>query len=263
MLYLLSEVMPELFAPSRLLLILLCGAITIFLISKSTLALRLLIICVVLFSLCAWTPVGAWLMRPLENRFPHQPIPKQVNGIIVLGGAFNLDESDSHGTIALNFRAERLTAFVELARRFPHASLVFSGGKPGLSSSTATEAQLAQKLFVGLGLGLGRITFEGISRNTHENALLSRRAVKVSPGATWLLVTSAADMPRAVGCFRAIGWRVTPVPVDFHTDSSGWSAPGLVGGLEQVDWATHEWVGLAYYWLRGWTSSLFPGPTQT
>ncbi len=33
----------------------------------------------------------------------------------------------------------------------------------------------------------------------------------------WLLVTSAAHMPRAVGCFRRAGFSVAAYPVDFAT----------------------------------------------
>jgi len=36
--------------------------------------------------------------------------------------------------------------------------------------------------------------------------------------------------------------------------------PNLPGTLADLDWAAHEWAGLAYYWLRGWTSAPFPAP---
>jgi hypothetical protein len=31
-------------------------------------------------------------------------------------------------------------------------------------------------------------------------------------------------------------------------------------GLRRVDVATHEWVGLLAYWLRGRSDALFPAP---
>jgi uncharacterized SAM-binding protein YcdF (DUF218 family) len=34
------------------------------------------------------------------------------------------------------------------------------------------------------------------------------------PGERWLLVTSAAHMPRAIGCFRRAGFAVEACPVD-------------------------------------------------
>jgi len=217
-------------------------------------------ICILFLAVCSWTPFGTWLISPLEERFPRQPLPDKITGIIVLGGAFDVRESDSHDMVALNYRAERMTAFAGLARRYPRASLIFSGGNAGLTGKGSTEASLARRLLVDLGIPLNRVTFEDKSRNTRENALFTRRLIHLQPSDNWLLVTSAADIPRAVGSFRAIGWNVTPVPVDYHSRRSLWSMPGLIDGLREIDWSTHEWVGLVYYYIRGWTPQLFPKP---
>jgi uncharacterized SAM-binding protein YcdF (DUF218 family) len=214
------------------------------------------------FAACAFLPIGAWLMWPLEDRFPPpSPMPAHVDGIIVLGGAIDRAESAARGHPALNGHAERMTAFVSLARRYPQARLLFTGGNPDLHPSGPTEADVARVLFAGLGLDMHRVVFEERSRNTRENALLSKRLVSPQPGQTWLLVTSAADMPRAVGCFRAVGWAVIAYPVDYRTrQGSLGSTLGLVAGLRDVDWAAHEWIGLIYYRMRNWTSSQFPDP---
>jgi uncharacterized SAM-binding protein YcdF (DUF218 family) len=208
-------------------------------------------------------PVGTWLMQPLENRFaPVRDLPKQVDGIIVLGGAIDLGESAERRTVTLNIRAERMTVFVALARRYPKAALLFSGGNPRLFSSGLTEAQVARQYFVEMGIDPHRMSFENASRNTHENALFSRRMTRVVPGQHWLLVTSAADIPRAVGSFRTVGWDVIPFPADYHTGKSWFTFfPGLVNGLQKTDWAMHEWIGLLYYRLLGWTPALFPRPS--
>ena len=198
-------------------------------------------------------------MAPLEERFPSRPPPHTVSGIIVLGGAFDMNESYRRNMVALNYHAERMTAFAGLARQYPDATLVFSGGNASPSMTRMTEAELAKRLFISLGIPIRRVIFEDKSRNTRENALYSRRLVHVGASDTWLLVTSAADMPRAVGCFRAVGWNVFPVPVDFHTKPSFyWSAPGLIEGLRELDWSSHEWAGLLYYFSRGWIPELFP-----
>ncbi len=211
---------------------------------------------------CAWLPVGVLLMRPLEDRFPQpRALLAHVDGIVVLGGAIDLDESALKGTPALNERAQRLTTFLTLARLYPKAQLVFSGGDAHVIQRGPTEADVARRLFADLGLDDRRVVFEDRSRNTHENAVYSRRLVKPKPGRIWLLVTSAADMPRAIGCFRDVGWQVVAYPADYH--AQGWTfdlTPDLVSGLVVADWATHEWIGLLYYRLRGWTPSLFPAP---
>src|SRR3954467_4830967 len=77
------------------------------------------LLCAVLFAACAWGPLATWLIRPLEERFPRRALPSSVKGIIVIGGAFNVGASARHGTITLNFRAERMIAFARLARKYP------------------------------------------------------------------------------------------------------------------------------------------------
>lgn len=209
-------------------------------------------------------PLGTWMMRPLEDRFSMpDPMPDRVDGIIVLGGAISVDQSVDRNTTALNDAAGRMTAFATLAHRYPHARLVFSGGNADPFVVKTSEAAIARSFFAGMGLETRAILYESESRNTHENALYSRRLVKPRPSERWLLVTSAVDLPRAVGCFRGVGWPVIAIPSDYHTlrNRSGF-APGLVHGFRAADWAVHEWIGLLYYRVRGWTPALFPGPAQ-
>jgi uncharacterized SAM-binding protein YcdF (DUF218 family) len=259
-LYAISRIVWTIVQPSSLLLLLCIAGTSLSLWRpRSNWGRRLLIGGVGSFAVCAFLPVGAWLLRPLEDRFPPlRQIPANVDGIIVLGGAISLGESTAHEIPALNERAERMTAFVALARRYPRARLVFTGGNPEVFPVGPTEADLARNLFTGLGLDLRRILFEDRSRNTHENAVFLQRLVNPRPGENWLLVTSAADMPRAIGCFWTVGWPVVAFPVDYHARSRAGAVPGLVAGLRDVDWAAHEWIGLAYYWSRGWILSLFP-----
>jgi uncharacterized SAM-binding protein YcdF (DUF218 family) len=180
---------------------------------------------------------------------------------VVLGGAIETDKSENRGQPTFNIRAGRMTEFVALARRYPQAQLMFTGGSGKLISSPPTEADEARIFFTQVGLPVGRVIFEDKSRNTYENALFSRRLVALKPGQRWLLVTSAADLPRAVGCFRKVGWPVIGYPADYRTyrDRTGF-LPGLMDGLSDADWGVHEWIGLVYYRLRGWTTSFFPGP---
>jgi len=64
-------------------------------------------------------------------------------------------------------------------------------------------------------------TLEGRSRTTAENAAFTKALVNPKLGERWLLVTSAAHMPRAVGCFRRVGFPVEAYPVDWRTPKSG------------------------------------------
>lgn len=106
------------------------------------------------------------------------------------------------------------------------------------------------------------MTLETRSRNTYENAEFTKALVKPKPGERWLLVTSAQHMPRAVGCFRRVGFPVEAYPVDWNTFRRfhiGFMDT-LSTGLRFTDKTVHEWLGLIFYRLTGRTSALLPGP---
>src|SRR5581483_10695020 len=207
-------------------------------------------------------PVGSWLLLPLENRFaPPARLPEHIDGIVVLGGSINPVLSAARHQPVLTDSAERLVAFVALARLHPEAKLVFTGGSASVMDTVDREADVARTVFAGLGLDTRAIVFERDSRNTYENAVFSKREVEPKPGETWVLITSAYHMPRSVGCFHAQGWRVIPYPVDYGTMPAG-NPPSFsfLGGLDDVQWALREWIGLAFYYMAGRTDRLFPGP---
>jgi uncharacterized SAM-binding protein YcdF (DUF218 family) len=210
------------------------------------------------------TPLGAVLLRPLEERFPPPPadIPAPA-GIIVLGGAVDTEKSEARGQIYFRPDAARMTAGVELTRRYPSARLVFTGGSGGLLGEGPAEAIGARKLWLSLGVPEERMMFEAKSRNTWENALFTRDLVKPKPGETWLLVTSAWHMPRSVGIFQHLGFDVIAYPVAYRTfgDARDFLRPTRVfDKVIMLDYGVREWVGLLAYRLAGKTDALFPAP---
>jgi len=211
----------------------------------------------------AYLQPGVWLMTPLEERFAApQRMPDKVAGIVVLGGAIDTRQTNRFGQVALNGRAERVTAFVELARRYPEAKLVYSGGSGLIQDETKSEAEVAKPLLLSLGVAEARLVLETKSRDTHENAAFTRELVNPAPGETWILVTSAAHMPRAVGTFRNIGWTVVPYPVDYRRLGEGDEAFGrnLGRGLLLLNVALREWLSLAHYYFAGRTERFLPKP---
>ena len=211
----------------------------------------------------AYAQPGEWLMAPLEERFAAPArLPEKVAGIIVLGGAIDTRQSNRFGQVALNGRAERITGFVDLARRYPEAKLVYSGGAGLITEEQKSEAEHAKPLLLTLGVPEARLILETKSRDTHENALMSREIVKPAPGEVWILVTSANHMPRAMGTFRKLGWNVIPYPVDFRRLGEGDEAFGrnLGRGLNLLTVALREWLSLAHYYFAGRIERLLPAP---
>ncbi len=248
--------------PSNLLLIGLVLGFLVCLTRWRRLGLWLVGLSILVGSAASVLPVGRWLTSPLENRFPQAALPAELDGIVLLGGSFNALLTEERGQIALNDTAERVTEFLTLARRFPAARLVFSGGSGAITPIGPLEAEMAADLFADLGLDPARVEFEAKSRNTFENALYSKELINPQEGETWLLVTSASHMPRAVGSFRRVGWEVLPYPVDYRTTTGEHSRfrISFSGGLRGLDWAAHEWYGLIAYRILGRIDRLFPGP---
>jgi uncharacterized SAM-binding protein YcdF (DUF218 family) len=200
-------------------------------------------------------PLGDLLLKPIEQTYPAEPPLENVDGIIILGGSEDARGSAYWGQVQLNEGGERYTAALTLARRFPRARLVFTGGSGALRDVAGTEvseADVAERLFTSLGIAPERLLVEGRSRNTSENARLSLALASPAPGETWVLVTSAFHMPRAVRSFEAAGWTgVVPWPVDYRTfafsDGIGWE---LSRNLRVLGIALREQAGQLAYRLR-------------
>jgi uncharacterized SAM-binding protein YcdF (DUF218 family) len=218
---------------------------------------------IIALAIALLTPLGALLLRPLEERFP-SPSTEALNptGIIVLGGALDEARSEARGQNILTGDGGRLTAGLELARRYPDARLVFTGGAANWFGEEPAEAVGVRNLWLALGAPERQLSFETRSRNTWENALFTRDLLQPGPDETWLLVTSAWHMPRAVGIFRRVGFNVTPYPSAYRTfgDRRDWFVAGMPEKVAMLDFAVREYIGLLAYRLTGKTGELFPSP---
>lgn len=216
--------------------------------------------------LCAWTSLGALLLNPLEERFQRPAsAPQDVAGIVVLGGGLEGAVNLARGGYELNRGGDRFVEAAVLARRYPQAKVVVSGGVGTLVLDGEGDAATAPRLLTALGVAPGRLILEGKSRNTYENAVFTKALVTPKPGETWLLVTSAYHMPRAKALFDKAGFATVPWPTDYRTSGrEGVSlfADNAADALSNTRTALREWIGLAAYWLTGRIDSPFPSPAK-
>lgn len=263
MLFAFSKLAWTIVAPDNLLLLLLAVGIALLWTQRAKAGRILATAAMAIFVLIAVFPIHAWMLTPLEQRFPPLAVlPEHVDGIIVLAGETEPELSALYHQTQLNDAAERATSFVALGLRYPKAKLVYSGGSSRIGTDALSAADEVRPLLTSLGLEPGRVTFERRSRNTYESAVALSRTFHPGSGEVWLLVTSAYHMPRAVGAFRRAGWSVTPYPVDYRIDPTVplYARISLEEHLRDLITATHEWLGLAAYRLLGRTGALFPGP---
>ena len=225
---------------------------------------KILAVTLGLVAVPAVLPLDRWIMIALENRFPSPAaLPEHIDGIIVLGGGIDPVISAARGQVTLNSAASRLTALIPLARRHPEARLIFTGGSGSVFDQQFKEATYTAEFYREIGFDGDRMVFEDQSRTTRENAVFSKAVMAPKPGETWVLITSAFHMPRAVGCFRAVGWPVIAYPTDYTTTGRfgwGWSdlrfnPAAALGGLRII---AHEALGLVAYRLLGWTDAVLP-----
>jgi len=202
-------------------------------------------------------PVDNLVLIPLERLHPANPKIEQPTGIIVLGGAEDVAPRYGGSMAQVNHAADRLIATIYLARQFPEAVVLYSGGSAVFSQVEQKPWQVGPNILRQLGLPEDRLIVEGRSRSTAENAVLSLATAPNEGKGTWVLVTSASHMPRALASFCAAGWRnLIPFPTDYRgKDVIGWR---LLRNLEILSIGIKEWVGLLAYRLTGRTEALFP-----
>jgi uncharacterized SAM-binding protein YcdF (DUF218 family) len=264
MFFYLSKILGFFALPSNALIVLGLVGVAIAVLRGGRAGGKLIVASLILLAIFGLSPLANALMVPLEQRFPPWDESRGApTGIIVLGGAFDTVVAATREEIPLTEAAERMTASAALARKYPHARLIFTGGVGTLLYGGPTEGELARRFYVSLGVAADRVVIEEESRDTAENAVLTKPLADPKPGERWLLVTSAYHMPRAIGAFRHAGFPVEAYPVDYRTrgiEDLARPFPSLGEGLRRGDVATREWIGLLMYRLAGRTSEFFPGP---
>ena len=122
---------------------------------------RLAFASLILLAILGLSPLGNALIIPLEERFPAwDPAAGPPAGIVVLGGSLSPHVSAARNVVALNEAAERLTVAAELALRYPHARILFSGGSGALIFGEGAEAEFAVRVFESFGIPRGRVILE-------------------------------------------------------------------------------------------------------
>jgi uncharacterized SAM-binding protein YcdF (DUF218 family) len=263
MFFILSKTVAFLLFPSNLLILLGLAGVALMATSRKRAGASMAAASLILLALAGFLPVGSLLIHVLENRFPPWDAGRGApDGIIVLGGAIAPELSHDYGEAVIAGDGSRIVAMAKLARAYPNARIVYSGGDASLFGNYGSEANFVYPLLDSLGIPRSRVTLEARSRNTAENAAYVKDLIKPRPGERWLLVTSAQHMPRAIGCFREAGFAVEAYPVGWHTRRTLDPIWGrvLANGSARLDAAAYEWIGLLAYRLTGKTAEILPSP---
>lgn len=135
--------------------------------------------------------------------------------------------------------------------------VLVTGGRPHNNPAISSIAEVMRDYLVEAGVPAGDILVENRSQTTYENAVESARMLQERGLQTIILVTDAVHMPRAVRVFRAQGLKVVPSAcnhraTEFRFNPATEILPSPVSAKMLLE-AAHEWVGLIWYTLKGWT----------
>lgn len=205
----------------------------------------------ILIWLLSATPTVDLLMSGLEKGYP-LPQDLRADAIIMFGGGAYRNVPDLSGKGAPGSGSMiRLVTAVRLYRRLG-VPIIVSGGT--VFGEDASIAALSRRFLMDLGVPQTHILVEERSRDTYENALLSKMICDRYGFRNPLLVTSGYHLKRAVLSFETVGLKVTPFPCGLTTypgKSYHWyhwlpTADSLSG----TSAALHEWLGLLYCTIR-------------
>lgn len=211
---------------------------------------RLIIVACVEMWVMSLRLVSEPLVWGLEHNYDPAPqLEKEPGAIVVLCGFTRIPE---RGEYELTEAADRLVEGVRLAHLHPKAVLVISGAYIDNYGSRYAESKILRKLVLDLGIEPERLRMDGVSRNTHENAIESKKLVEGIEGPI-VLVTSAMHMPRAKRSFDKVGLETVPWPVDYRLKGLG--LRGLFPGVDDMSTSNdslREYFGLLGYKAAGY-----------
>ncbi|OQA30709.1 MAG: hypothetical protein BWY57_02688 [Betaproteobacteria bacterium ADurb.Bin341] len=209
---------------------------------------------IVLLFMLSLQVVAQWLLRPLENRYPPLQLGVlariQADAVVVLGGgryraAPEFGDRDDVTRATL----ERLRYAALLAKTLNQPLLV-SGGRP--DGGASSEAEVMQSV-LRRDFGIEVRWLEAGSDNTRESARNTARLLGGQGVRRVVLVTHAWHMPRSVAAFERAGFEVVPAPMGYLSFRPRTPLDFIprADALESSSMALHEWIGMAWYALRG------------
>ncbi len=196
------------------------------------------------------TAISDLLLLPLEEHYPKwQQSAEKIDYVVVMGAsqadAPRLPLSNRPNTAAVYRLLEGLSVY----RANPGSKLIFSGG--GAHESHAIlMAQVASRI----GVPTDDIVLQTVSRDTEEEVGLLKPIIGEH---RFVVVTSAAHMPRTMTLFNSVGLQPIPAPTHFldrdnpHPNGRDFMLPDTES-LARAEFAVHEYLGLLWVQVKSY-----------
>lgn len=192
-----------------------------------------------------------WESKPIKI----SELPDYELGI-VLTGVTNHDK-EPHDRVYFNKGADRVLHTVQLYKLGKVKKILITGGSGRVTGEPISEGTDMKKVFLLCGVPDSVIILELYSRNTHENALFTKKMLdSLTIKGKKLLITSAFHMRRSKACFDKEGVETDIFPTDFYGGTTTmtpdvWLIPNekAFGGWQTL---LHEWLGYIVYKVMGY-----------
>ncbi len=205
--------------------------------------------------LFSWPPVAWLLSGTLEWWYPDHPSPAgDAEAIVVLAGAVDDPRPDRPWPLLGYDTYLRCQHAAWLFRRWHQVPVLACGGRPSTGDDGTAFSQTIRQALEGEGVSGDMIWIEDASTSTYENARYAAEMLRERGVHRVALVTDSISMWRAEACFRRAGVAVTPAPCGFRSGPFEFRIRTFLPcatAIRQNEEALHEWVGLAWYALRG------------
>jgi uncharacterized SAM-binding protein YcdF (DUF218 family) len=227
---------------------------------------RLMTIGATLYVVVLLTPLSDVLIVTLEHPFPpllEVPADPNLETIVVLAGAAMYDPGLPVQDNLEGDTVRRVLEGIRLHNQRPQLRLLISGGNR-VDTRRASVASVIADVARTFGVAESMIRVEEKSQNTYQNLVEVKRMLGVK---RFILVTSAHHLPRAMAVARKLQMDPIAAPTGFSGTSGlyrrslsrsiwSWDTVKRFGVADPdrfrfFDRALHEFVGYAWYWLRG------------
>lgn len=180
----------------------------------------------------------------------------KYQGAIVLGGIGDVDLRLEK--INFGCSGDRLFQTLPLYHKGRIERLIFTGGSGSIEFPEKKEGTYVKKYLLSIGIPDSALVIENNSRNTYENAVMTKKILdSIGLKGPFLLVTSAYHLPRALAVFKKAGYNnLTPYVTNRASGLRRYTFDHLFfpnpGALFSFEFLTHEWMGYLVYKLKGY-----------
>ena len=142
---------------------------------------------------------------------PADSIKKHYTYAVVLGGMAS--ENIENGKMYIGQSIDRILQAIILYKQGKIDTILITGGSGMVLDQSMKEAPIIRKFCTDMGVKDSCILIEDQSRNTRENATMTK-ALLNNRHPSMLLITSAFHMRRSMGCFKKEGFEFDVLSTD-------------------------------------------------